>query len=87
MFQDMQSEENFLKIQKIAEIYKKKKAATKVGSFAQFGIFGYIIGFLWIQNRPKTLVYIVHTISNFFALALEKRKMLPRYQQPNVSEN
>ena len=46
MFQDMQSEENFLKIQKIAEIYKKKKAATKVGSFAQFGIFGYIIGFL-----------------------------------------
>ena len=65
----------------------KKKKLPQTFFFTQFGIFGNISGFLWIQNRPKIVAYIVHNIFNIFALALEKRKMPPADKQPNVNEN
>ena len=73
---------NQKKIQKHLENRGNKKKAATNFFFTQFGIFGNISGFLWIQNRPKIVAYIVHNIFNIFALALEKRKMPPADKQP-----
>ena len=40
----------------------------------------------WIKNHPNIVVYIVHTISNIFVLALEN-KTPPTYKQPKVPDN
>ena len=47
---------------------------TKIDYIVPFGMFGNISGSIWIQNRPNKGIYIVHTISNIFALALKKKK-------------
>ena len=57
-------------IQKIAEI---TMTVTKIDYTASFGIFGNISGSFGIQNRLNIGIYIVHTISNIFTLALQKK--------------
>ena len=42
----------------------------KTGYFASLGTFGNISGSFLMQNRPNVGVYMVHNISNIFALAL-----------------
>ena len=58
---------------------------TKIGWFAPFGI-GNISGSFWIQSCPNIGIYIVRTISNIFALALEK-KNASTYKQPKLTDN
>ena len=46
---------------------------TKIDYTAPFGIFGNISGSFSMQNLLNIGIYIVHTISNIFTLALEKK--------------
>ena len=59
---------------------------TKIDCFAPFGT-GNIHGSFCMQNSPNIGIYIVHTISSIFVLALEKRKIPPTYKQSKVTDN
>ena len=74
--------------QKVHKIAVITLTVTKIGYFGPFcSIFGNIRGSFWIQNRPNIGIYILHTKSIIFALALEKRKIPPTYKQKKVTVN